>query len=110
MTAQDDQNFYEKKERLLRRVQAGTATQTQKDWLARWGFLEKTEPQQKTKPLPLKATYDTPTKTGLVYRYRGPMKATPVPRIDGLPPPKTPTSRKSRRKHRSVWAKSQTMR
>jgi len=27
MTARDDQNFYEKKERLLRRVQAGTATQ-----------------------------------------------------------------------------------
>jgi len=38
MTAQDDQNFYEKKERLLRRVQAGTATQAQKEWLARWGF------------------------------------------------------------------------
>ncbi len=44
MTAQDDQNFYEKKERLLRRVQAGTATQAQKEWLARWGFLEKPKP------------------------------------------------------------------
>jgi len=76
MTAQDDQNFYEKKERLLRCVQAGTATQAQKDWLMRWGFLEKPE------PMPLKTTYDSPTKTGKVYRYRGPMKTTPVAKLE----------------------------
>ncbi len=104
MTAQDDQNFYEKKERLLRRVQAGTATQAQKEWLARWGFLEK------SKPPPFKPTYDSPTETGKVYRYRGPMKATPVAKIGESPPPKTPTSRKNRPKRRSVWSKSQTMR
>lgn len=103
MTAQDDQNFYEKKERLLRRVQAGTATQAQKEWLLRWGFLEKPK-------LPLKPTYDSPTKTRKVYRYHGPMKTTPVARVGGSPPPKTPTSRKNRPKRRSVWAKSQTMR
>ncbi len=104
MTAQDDQNFYEKKERLLRRVQVGTATQAQKEWLARWGFLEK------SKPPPFKPTYDSPTETGKVYRYRGPMKATPVAKIGESPPPKTPTSRKNRPKRRSVWSKSQTMR
>ncbi len=104
MTAQDDQNFYEKKERLPRRVQAGTATQAQKEWLARWGFLEK------PKPRPLELTYDSPTKTGKVYRYRGPMKATPVARVGGSPSPKTPTSHKNRPKRHSVWAKSQTMR
>ena len=104
MTAQDDQNFYEKKERLLRRVQAGTATQAQKEWLARWGFLEK------SKPPPLKPTYDSPTEIGKVYRYRGPMKTTPVAKVGESPPPKTPTSRKNRPKRRSVWSKSQTMR
>ncbi len=104
MTAQDDQNFYEKKERLLRRVQAGTATQAQKDWLVRWGFLEK------PKPIPLNPSYDNLTITGKVYRYRGPMKATPVIRVGGSPPAKTPTGRKNRPKRRSVWAKSQTMR
>jgi hypothetical protein len=104
MTAQDDQNFYEKKERLLHRVEAGKATQAEKEWLIRWGFLEI------PKPPPLKTTYDTPTKTGKAYRYRGPMKATPVARVGGSPPPKTPTSRKNRPKRRSVWAKSQTMR
>lgn len=104
MTAQDDQNFYEKKERLLRRVQAGTATQAQKEWLSHWGFLEKLKP-----PL-LKQTYDSPTETGKVYRYRGPMKATPVAKVGGSPPPKTPMSRKNRPKRRSVWSKSQTMR
>jgi hypothetical protein len=44
ITAQDDQNFYEHKEQLLRYVRAGTATWAQKDWLKRWGFLDK--PQQ----------------------------------------------------------------
>ncbi len=96
MAAQDDQKFYEKKERLLRRVQAGTATQAQKEWLVRGGFLEK------PKPPPLKTTYNSPTKTGKVYRYRGPMKAMPVARVEGSPPPKTPTSRKNRPKRRSM--------
>jgi hypothetical protein len=47
MTAQDDQNFYEHKERLLRYVRAGTATWEQKDWLKRWGFLDKPQPPKK---------------------------------------------------------------
>ncbi len=76
MTAQDDQNFYEKKERLLRYVEAGTATQAQKDWLMRWGFLEK------PKPPPLKPTYENPTQTNRVYRYRR-SKATPVSKAEG---------------------------
>ena len=76
VTAQDDQNFYEKKKRLLRRMEARTATLAQKDWLKRWGFLEN------PKPMPLEPTYDSPTKTGAVYRYRGPMKVTPVAKLE----------------------------
>jgi hypothetical protein len=113
MTAQDDQNFYEKKERLLRRVQAGTATQAQKDWLVHWGFQEKSEPQ------PLKLTYDSPTKTGPVYRYRDPMKATPVVKLEGPGGPGTRRNRYGkliapkkgqRGKRRSVFVKYQSMR
>ena len=71
MTAQDDQNFYEKKERLLRCVEAGTATQVQKAWLKRWGFLEQPKP-------PLKPTYKNPTKTKKAYRY----KAVPISKLE----------------------------
>lgn len=114
MTAQDDQNFYEKKERLLRCVQAGTATQAQKDWLKRWGFLEKSEPQ------PLNPTYPgSPTKTDPAYRYRGPIKATPVAKLEGPGGPGThrnrygklvASKRGQRGKHRSVFVKYQSMR
>jgi len=76
MTAQDDQNFYEKKERLLRYVEAGTATPAQKEWLIYWGFLEK------PKPPPLTPTYENPTQTNRVYRYRR-SKATPVSKVEG---------------------------
>ena len=109
MTAQDDQNFYEKKERLLRRVQAGTATQAQKEWLIRWGFLEKPNLP------PLKPTYDDPTRTNKIYRYRGAMKATPVAKLEGpgtcrnrygnLIAPKAKGG-----KRRSVFVKYQSMR
>jgi len=106
MTAQDDQNFYEKKERLLHRVQAGTATQAQKEWLIHWEFLEKPK-------LPLKPMHDSPTRTNKVYRYRGPMSATPSAKLEGSPQaeprPKKPTSRKNRSKSRSVRVKYQTM-
>lgn len=108
MTAQDDQDFYEKKERLLRRVQAGTATKVQKEWLIHWGFLEK------PKPPPLKPTDDSPTRTNRVYRYRGSMPVTPSGKLEGSPQaeprPKKPTSRKKRPKARSVWVKYQPMR
>ncbi len=111
MAAQDDQNFYEKKERLLRRVQAGTATQAQKEWLIHWGFLEKPKP-------PLKPTYDSPTHTNKIYRYRGAMKATPVAKLEG---PGGPGTRRNRYgnliapkgkggKHRSVFVKYQSLR
>ena len=75
MTAQDDQNFYEKKERLLRCVEAGTATQVQKAWLKRWGFLEQPKP-------PLKPTYENPTKTKKAYRYNARMKAVPISKLE----------------------------
>ncbi len=112
MTAQDDQNFYEKKERFLRRVQAGTATQAQKEWLIHWGFLEK------PKPPPIKQKNDSPTRTTKVYRYRGPMKATPVGKLEG---PGGPGTRRNRYgnliapkgkggKRRSVFVKYQSMR
>ena len=105
MTAQDDKNFYEKKERLLRRVQAGTATQAQKDWLLRWGFLEKPE------LLPLKPTYDEPTRTNKVYRYRGPMKAIPTAKLEGSKyQPKNQTGRKKQPERRSVFVRYQSMR
>ncbi len=111
MAAQDDQNFYEKKERLLRRVQAGTATQAQKEWLVRWGFLEKPKS-------PLKPTYDSPTHTNKVYRYRGAIKATPVAKLEGPGGPGTRRNRYSTLiepkgkggKHRSVFVKYQSMR
>ena len=112
MTAQDDQNFYAKKERLLLRVQAGTATQAQKEWLIRWGFLEKPNPP------PLKPTDDGPTRTNKIYRYRGAMKATPVAKLEG---PRGSGTRKNRYgnliapkgkggKRRSVFVKYQSMR
>ena len=111
MTAQDDQKFYEKKEQLLRRVQAGTATRAQIDWLVRWGFLERPSPT-------LKPTHDSPTKTNKVYRYRGTMKATPVAKLEG---PGGPGTRRNRYgnlvapkgkggKRRSVFVKYQSMR
>lgn len=75
MTAQDDQNFYEKKERLLHRVEAGTATQAQKAWLIRWGFLEKPKP-------PLKPTYENPTRTQKAYHHHARRKAVPVSKLE----------------------------
>src|SRR6266566_9797539 len=107
MTTQNDQNFYEKKERLLRRVQEGTATQAQKEWLIRWGFLER------PKSPPLKPTYDSPTRTNKVYRYRGPMSASPIAKFAGSPqaePQPKKGGRKNRPKRRSVWVKYQSMR
>lgn len=110
-SAQADQNFYEKKERLLRRVQEGTATQAQEDWLKRRGFLGQPKPQRNPEPQSLNPTYPgRPTKTGPVYRYRGPMKVTPVPGTGASLPPQKSARRKNRRKHRSVWVKYQTMR
>lgn len=83
-SAQADQTFYEKKERPLHRVQAGTATQAQEDWLKRWGFLGQPKPQQKSELQPPNPAYPgSPTKTGPAYRYRGPMKATPVAKLEG---------------------------
>ena len=106
MTAQDDQKFYEKKERLLRRVRAGTATQAEKEWLTHWGFLEK------PKSPPLKRTSESPTHTNKVYRYRGPMSARPLAKVEGSPqaePRPKKGGRKSRPKKRSVWVKYQSM-
>ena len=111
MAAQDDQKFYEKKEQLLRRVQAGTATQAQIDWLVRWGFLEKPKP-------PLKPTHDSPTITNKVFRYRGTMKATPVVKLEGSGGPGTRRNRYGNLvapkgkggKRRSVFVKYQSMR
>jgi hypothetical protein len=111
MTAQDDQNFYEKKERLLRRVQAGKATQAQIDWLVCWGFLEKPKPV-------LEPMDGSPTITNKVYRYRGNMKATPVAKLEG---PGGSGTRRNRYgnliapkgkggKRRSVFVKYQSMR
>jgi hypothetical protein len=74
-SAQADQTFYEKKGHFLRCVEAGTATQAQKAWLKRWGFLEK------PKPL-LKPTYASPTRTQKAYRYHARMKAVPVSKLE----------------------------
>jgi hypothetical protein len=41
-----DDEFYVKKERLLRYVREGTATQEQRDWLVSWGFLKGPKPQR----------------------------------------------------------------
>ncbi len=119
-TVQDNQNFHEKKEQLLRRVQAGTATQAQKDWLARWGFLGQPEPQQKSEPQSPNSTYPgSPTKIGPAYRYRGPMKATPVAKLEGPGGPGTHRNRYGKLvaskkgqggKRRSVFVKYQSMR
>lgn len=84
--------FYEKKERLLRKVRAGTATPEQKDWLRHWGFLEEPKPQ------PLKPTYSTPTHTNTIYRYRRPMKATPVAKLAGLGGIGEPKKKRRKRK------------
>lgn len=119
-SAQADQTFYEKKERLLRRVQAGTATQTEKEWLKRWGFLEQAKPQQKSGSQSLNPTHQgSPTKTGPVYRYRGSMKATPVAKLEGPGGPGThknsygklvASKREQRGERRSVFVKYQSMR
>ena len=103
---QNDQDFYEKKERLLRRLHAGIATSAQKDWLAHWGFLESEEPKQAPHPLP--PTYPgSPTKTRVAYRYRGPMKATPLPGGGASLPPQ---KRASKENPRNMQARSQRLR
>jgi hypothetical protein len=86
MTLQDDQNFYEKKERLLRRVQEGTATPSQKEWLIKWGFLEK------PKPPPLLPTYENPTRTNRIYRYRR-RRSVPTTKLEGQGGPGTHINR-----------------
>jgi hypothetical protein len=93
MTIEEDHKFYEQKERLLRRVKAGTATQAQKDWLIRWGFLERPK-------LLIKPTHKSPTRTNRVYRYRGPMKATPIGTLGGTA--QAEPRRKKRSKKRRV--------
>jgi len=39
-----DDEFYVKRERLLRYVREGTATQEERDWLVSWGFLKGHKP------------------------------------------------------------------
>lgn len=119
-SAQADQAFYEKKERLLRRVQAGTATPDEEDWLKRWGFLGQPKPQQKSESQSSNPTYPgSPTETGPAYRYRGPMKATPVAKLEGPGGPGTHRNRYGKLvaskkgqggKRRSVFVKYQSMR
>jgi hypothetical protein len=79
MTAQDDQNFYEHKERLLRYVRAGTATWAQKDWLKRGGFLDKPEPPKQVERPQLTKKQPKRAPVRKVYRYRGPIKVTQWP-------------------------------
>lgn len=100
MTAQDDQEFYEKRDRFLGYVQAGTATQEQIDWLMQWLFLEWPKVKRVKKP-EMSARQVRPGKRAsieIVYRYRGPMKATPFAQAKGT----GVKGRKGRKKRKKV--------
>ncbi len=51
---------------------------------------------------PLNSTQDRPARTGKVYRYRGPMKATPVAKAQGTAASQSAKSRKKHKKARNV--------
>ena len=87
MTARSDEEFYVQKERLLRLVREGTATQEQIDWLVEHKFLQGPKPQRPklhSVKAPKGKRVRLPRRPGIevVYRYRM-MTATPFPQAKG---------------------------